>query len=113
MTSDNQQGAGREQVPITTLELSHRDTLLRAVRNVLSTDIAHVTFAQLLDGMPLSEVENDAHNDGGYLNVDHPLHTHHLQLCPGAMERAGELYTEFDPTTLWVDAKVVLCTLDC
>ena len=44
----------------------HRDTLDRAIRNVLPTDISEITLAQIVDGLPLSEVERDTYTGHGY-----------------------------------------------
>ncbi|OBT73985.1 hypothetical protein VF21_05993 [Pseudogymnoascus sp. 05NY08] len=37
----------------------HRDIFTRAVKNVLSSEIAQITYAQIIDGLPLSSVEKD------------------------------------------------------
>ncbi|KAI1498342.1 hypothetical protein F5X99DRAFT_431797 [Biscogniauxia marginata] len=63
----------------------HRDILNRAIRNVLSTDISEITLAQIVDGLPLSEVERDTYTGYGYLSGDHPLSQKHKQLCPGLL----------------------------
>ncbi|KAI5865862.1 hypothetical protein GGS23DRAFT_357446 [Durotheca rogersii] len=85
----------------------HRDILTRAIRNVLSTDIAEITLAQIVDGLPLSEVERDAYTGSGYLCGDHPLHKTHKQLCPGALEKARQLYADFDVDSLQISSKLL------
>ncbi len=42
--------------PISTLQTPYRDILLRAVANVLSSPIAKQTYAEIVDGLPLSNV---------------------------------------------------------
>lgn len=38
------------------LDSSHLDTFTRATCNLLSTDLAIITYAQLIDGLPTEEV---------------------------------------------------------
>lgn len=84
----------------------HKDIFTRAVRNVLSTDISLMTLAQIVDGLPLSEVEIDNGSTSTRLGVKHPLHEKHQQLCPGVMEKTPELYNDFDVDSLRVSSKV-------
>lgn len=65
------------------------ELLSRALRNTLSTEIALSTFAQIVDGLPLPSILEDTYG-GLEFEPDHPLFTHEL-LCPGVLEKAGEI----------------------
>ncbi|KFY33973.1 hypothetical protein V494_07154 [Pseudogymnoascus sp. VKM F-4513 (FW-928)] len=84
----------------------HRSIFTRAVDNILTTEIAQITYAQIADGLPLSSVEKDTYAFGA-LTYDHPLHTKHTDLCPGALERTQQLYDEFDYDSLCMDGKLL------
>lgn len=94
-----------QKLSIEILTGQHRDVFTRAVENVLSTEIAQITYAQIADGLPLSSVEKDTYAFGA-LTYDHPLHTNHIDLCPDALEKTRQLYAEFDPDILCIDHKV-------
>ena len=53
-----------QKLSIETLTGQHRDILTRAVQNVMSTEIAQITYAQIVDGFPLSSVEKDNYASG-------------------------------------------------
>jgi len=78
----------------TILDRAHRDLLDSAIRNVLATERALETFAQIADGLPLSSVARD-----GYARrapyADHPAVVRHTSLCPGATEAALDFLSEF------------------
>jgi len=65
----------------------HRHALVQAINNVLSTEIALDTYAQIIDGLPTAEVGFDrrSHHIWDGHAVDE-----HVELCPGAMEKARE-----------------------
>ncbi|KFY31203.1 hypothetical protein V493_01311 [Pseudogymnoascus sp. VKM F-4281 (FW-2241)] len=73
---------GLYKTPIEALTAQHRDIFNRAVENVLSSDIAQITYAQITDGLPLSRVEMDTYEYGA-LSGDHPIYTRHTDLCGG------------------------------
>ncbi|KAI8292453.1 hypothetical protein K4K60_006014 [Colletotrichum sp. SAR11_57] len=83
----------------------HRDTFTRALWNVLGTEVAEITFAQIVDGLPLAEVAQDSGN-GSLLN-EHPIHDLHQQLCPGVIEKTHEFRDKFDPGTIQIDSKLI------
>lgn len=74
------------------------------MENVLSSEIAQITYAQIADGLPLSSVEMDTY-DYGALSGDHPLHTKHTDLCAGALEKAQQLHAEFNLSSLQVNSR--------
>jgi len=84
-------------------EGKHRDDLERAIRNVLSTEIAETTFAQVVDGLPVASVDGDRCH--GHLSGLHPLRDKHVDLCPGVLERTKQLYDEFDVNLITFEAK--------
>lgn len=86
-----------------TLDDAHQVAFNRAITNVLATDLAELTFAQLVDGLPLLEVAGDQlkhrHTEG------EPVFKH-TELCPGAIEKTRALRRAFDPLTMEIRAQV-------
>lgn len=76
------------------LDPVHRNLLDSAIRNVLGTERALETFAQIADGLPLCGVARD-----GYAHrapyADHPAIARHTSLCPGATEAALGFLSKF------------------
>ena len=81
----------------------HREVFSRAISAVLNTEDAELTYAQILDGAPLSQIFCNARSR--YLHTDHPLWSH-TDLCPGALDRAREYCKVFNPNTVDFDSKV-------
>lgn len=69
----------------------------RAISNVLSTELALSTFAQIVDGLPMADTAYNRRMHG--LDPDHPVDKHE-ELCPGVMERTREIRDQFDPSIL-------------
>lgn len=93
----------RPRVAIDVLDLDHCHSLTRALRNVLSTDLAQVTYAQLIDGLPTMDTVYDMR---GYMILEgFPLLAHE-KLCEGAAERARLFCATFDPGALQFDSLV-------
>lgn len=67
------------------LDQDHQEAITPAVTNVLDTQIALDTFAQIIDGLPLSDVAWDTR--GTKLTPQHPINLH-TQLCPGTLDKA-------------------------
>lgn len=86
------------------LEGDHLDAFARADSNILSTEIAEVTYAQIIDGLPISSVALESASDP--LPDLHPIHDHHKDLCPGVRERTRGFRERFDPGSLQLDAAV-------
>lgn len=91
------------RIPIDTLDAVHRDVLTRAINNVLATENAIFTYAQIIDGLPIADVAWDRRIS--CLWGDHPLDEHE-ELCPGALDKARELCPQWDPSMLAFDPKV-------
>lgn len=82
----------------------YRDVFTRALFNVLSTPAAETTFAQILDGAPLSRCVQAV--PGWIYPLDHPVRTRHPELCPGVLERTRHSRSTFDLTVLKFDSRV-------
>ena len=76
----------------------------RAVSNVLSSPIAEVTYAQIIDGLPLSDAALDTYE--GTVCPGHPLLAERIELSAGALERTRELRSTLDATILKFDLEV-------
>ncbi|RSL83585.1 hypothetical protein CEP51_004445 [Fusarium floridanum] len=83
----------------------HRDILGRAIKNVLSTELAQFTYAQIIDGLPTGDVSWDRRYPGVF--GEHPIDSDHEELCPGAMEKARKFYTQWSPEILMFDPKAI------
>ncbi|KAF4999857.1 hypothetical protein FDECE_11388 [Fusarium decemcellulare] len=83
----------------------HWRTLDGAIRKVLGTEVAAITCAQIIDGLPIADVAYDQRLPG--LFGEHPIEDLHEELCPGAMGKAREFYENWDPYFLKFDPKVV------
>jgi hypothetical protein len=97
-----------EMSKIGTLPDNHQDTFRRALRNLLSTDVAEHTYAQILDGLPTEE---------SYLESYPRLETHpvvelgHVEMCEGFLDKAREFSDRFDPSKLEFKENVRLILL--
>ncbi|KAK4215375.1 hypothetical protein QBC37DRAFT_281739 [Rhypophila decipiens] len=94
----------KARIPINKLDTVHRDVLIRAINNVLATEHAIFTYAQIIDGLPIADVAWDRRNPG--LWGDHPLEDHE-ELCPGALDKAREVCPKWEPSMLSFDPKVI------
>lgn len=89
---------------ISTLESGHHELIAGALFNILSTEIAQNTFAQIADGLPLPSVLEDTYC-GSDLEPDHPLFAHET-LCPGVVEKTKALLEQLDIEILKFDVSV-------
>lgn len=96
--------APTRKLSIADLEEGHRHYFVRAITQLVSTEIAEVPYAQLVDGLPLSDVAGDR----GYsaFHYDHPIYEVHEELCPGMMDKTRKFRDEFQLETLRFDAEV-------
>ncbi|KAG7291613.1 hypothetical protein NEMBOFW57_001632 [Staphylotrichum longicolle] len=74
------------------LDRTHRARLDWAVHNVLATERALETFAQIADGLPLKSVALDRRTSYAYYDAV----ARHTSLCPGATEAALDFLSTFD-----------------
>jgi hypothetical protein len=87
------------------LDTPHSVAFTRALGNILSTEIAQLTLAQILDGLPIADV---AWDNMGTLNwLGHPVNSH-KQLCEDALGELSEFQRQLKPTALKFDAVYVL-----
>lgn len=97
-------GIKSDKSSIDILDCGGHESVGRALRNTLSTEIAQSTLAQIVDGLPLPSVLEDTHR-GLELEPDHPLFTHE-SLCPGAFEKTEEILRTFKIENLEFDTSV-------
>ncbi|AEO67481.1 uncharacterized protein THITE_2116365 [Thermothielavioides terrestris NRRL 8126] len=86
------------------LGAEHYHPLVGAIHNILSTDLAETTFAQLFDGLP--DVHTVWDTRGAFLLKGHPL-IEHDRLCDGAIENFKVFRDGFDPAVLTFNAWVM------
>lgn len=91
------------------LDSDHRDCLYRAVCNVLDTGIALTTYAQIIDGLPISSVASDQYNNR--YGPGHPIKAH-VAICPGALEEAEKFRASFEPESLRFSSTVLQLITD-
>lgn len=79
------------------LDTNHQSIFATAMSNLLSTEIAEQTFAQIIDGLPLKDVAfgMQTHDCTRF----DPVFSHH-KLCPGVLEKTRELRDDFDPKAM-------------
>ncbi|KAK0628512.1 hypothetical protein B0T17DRAFT_461152, partial [Bombardia bombarda] len=70
---------------IAELDGDHRDVLARAITRVLSTDVAEISYAQIVDGLPLADVAYDSSTRAPA--EGHPIKDVHKELCPGMLDK--------------------------
>ncbi|KAK2601987.1 hypothetical protein QQS21_004413 [Conoideocrella luteorostrata] len=73
---------------VSSLQQPHRDIFEHALKRVLSTGVAKLTFGQLADGLPISSVAKDSHKRP--LWHRHPMHETHQEVCNDALSKAKE-----------------------
>lgn len=85
------------------LDPDHYEAFDRAMSNVLGTDIARQTIAQLMDGIPLYPVHS---LKSGLINFQGAPVQKHLELCPNAQENADKFIANFRPAQLQLNSSV-------
>lgn len=86
-----------------TLDKGHLAVFERAVTNILSIDLAQLTFTQLVDGLPLWDVVFALDHYG--LVEDEPVYKHR-ELCPGALDKTKAFREAFDPAMMEIRTDV-------
>lgn len=79
------------------LDANHQSIFAIAISNLLSTEIAEQTFAQIIDGLPLKEVAFSL-RDTEYTTRD-PVFAH-VELCHGALEKTRMFRDSFNPKAM-------------
>lgn len=88
------------KIPLEHLDAEHLRPFRQALSNILSTPVAESTYAQIIDGMPLSDVYKHNH----WYSKNFPVETHN-DLCPGSLEKAKAFRSNIDFTLLQFEAK--------
>jgi hypothetical protein len=73
------------------------DILKQAIQNILTTDVAEFTYAQIIDGLPTTSSFRDFHILRR--SSDHPVQ-YHPTLCEGTMDRVRDFRSKFDCLSL-------------
>jgi hypothetical protein len=92
-----------EYIALDRLEGYHYHTLSSALHNVLHTDIALMTYAQIIDGLPTADVVWDRYS--GSYEPSHPINNHKT-LCKGALDKAKGFRAQFSMADVMVDLMV-------
>lgn len=92
------------------LDAEHMDAFRRALNNVLLTEAAENAYAEIIDGLPTRE----SWLDFNPWRPGHPVEElKHDKLCPGSIEKARELRSDFDIYALsfpsWVCKDLAPC----
>lgn len=77
------------------LDAEHFESLRQCLVNLLSTQVAELTYAQIIDGMPRASVYAEDHWFRDGLPV-----MEHEELCPGVLEKTRRFRSEFDILSL-------------
>lgn len=85
------------------LDPEHYAAFDSAMSNVLGTDIARQTIAQLMDGIPLYPVHSLKY---GLINFHGAPVQSHIELCPNAQENADKFIANFSPAELQFNPSV-------
>jgi hypothetical protein len=84
-----------DMATIDVLETEHQKAFVQSLMRVLETDVAERAFAEIIDGLPTIDSYQDFH----WPQEGHPA-TQHLELCPGMIEKARQLRSDFPATSL-------------
>ncbi|KAI0153026.1 hypothetical protein GGR57DRAFT_468578 [Xylariaceae sp. FL1272] len=98
------------KLSVDSLDSAHSAQFSRSLENVLSSEVAQLTYGQIVDGLPIASVESDTGNNGMGVGLEHPIHDEdnpHDKLCPGVMERLQELRDKFDISSLKFDSHLI------
>ncbi|KAK3942858.1 hypothetical protein QBC46DRAFT_255539 [Diplogelasinospora grovesii] len=87
--------AAETQSPEDTLGPVHLKALKTAIMNVLGTELAEFTYAQIVDGYPTNSSFREFH----YCEEDHPVRQQEA-LCDGAVSVFQSFRSSFNPLTL-------------
>ncbi|KAJ4310291.1 hypothetical protein N0V84_011043 [Fusarium piperis] len=94
MTQENGDETSRG---IDALEQHHQTTFRRALSNLLATEVAEFTYAQIIDGLPTVESQNESYP----ILAGHPVYElDHRELCEGSLDKAREFRARFNPSDL-------------
>ncbi|KAI7783815.1 hypothetical protein LA080_011288 [Diaporthe eres] len=86
------------------LDKDHQKVFTAALSNILQTELAETTLAQIVDGLPLEHVAFSLR--GHRYTSDDPVATL-TELCPGAIEKTKAFREGFDPALMTVRTDVL------
>jgi hypothetical protein len=93
------------KIPVSSLPQHHRDVFDRALQKVLATDLAQITYAQIIDGFPIVSVAKDMR--WAHIDHEHPVFANkHDKVCPGAWEKMEEFHSSFSVDVLSMNERV-------
>ena len=79
------------------LDNHHAQTFRQALMNILTTELAEFTYAQILDGLPTKQTMSESYR---WIH-NHPIFKlNHATLCEGSLEKTRDFRSRFDPSTL-------------
>ncbi|EJP66098.1 uncharacterized protein BBA_05069 [Beauveria bassiana ARSEF 2860] len=81
----------------------HRNSFIKALLRILHTEIAELTYSEILDGIPTSA----SYFDFYYQQEGHPAISH-TELCPDVLDRTRQLRDQINPTTLHFSSSLLL-----
>ncbi|ROV91353.1 hypothetical protein VMCG_09696 [Cytospora schulzeri] len=82
----------------------HQSIFNQALLNVLSTDIAEITFAQIMDGLPLKDV---AFGTRAHRHKEIDEVAKHEKLSPEALEKAITFRDDLDPVAIELPVEIL------
>ncbi|TQW06614.1 hypothetical protein IF2G_06036 [Cordyceps javanica] len=90
------------------LDEEHRNSFIKALLRILHTEVAELTYAEILDGIPTSA----SYFDFYYPQEGHPAISH-TELCPGILDRTRQLRDQLDPRTGFSLRLIELLAVSC
>ncbi|KAB5547036.1 hypothetical protein GE09DRAFT_1129682 [Coniochaeta sp. 2T2.1] len=89
----------KEMGNLSALDDGHANTFKTAISQLLATELAVLTFAQIVDGLPTKASFREFHLR--FNKTNHPVYAlDHDELCPGVVEKTREIKDSFDPMSL-------------
>ncbi|KAI0433219.1 hypothetical protein F5Y09DRAFT_338823 [Xylaria sp. FL1042] len=98
-------GESLPRLSIDSLKTEHRQFFSRALQNVLESDIAKLTYGQIINRLPLTSVERESYN--GSVTSEHSIRKKHSELCSGVLERLREIHDARDIASLNFDSTLI------
>ena len=97
-----------EMTDLSVLDDGHANIFKIALARLLATELAELTFAEIVDGLPTLASFYDFHLS--YNKTDHPVYAlNHTELCAGVLEKTRQIRDTFDPMTLAFKTEVYIC----
>ena len=106
MTLNEDSTGGRvKPSAVSSLRSDHLGAFIRALSNMISTELAEVTLAQIVDGLPVPSSSRDLVESG--IHDSHPVYTERTKLCPGVSAKTQEILKCLDPASLQLESAVM------